>query len=155
ASPCPWPLATTLSGVGARRAGAARNARKLRTSRAASRARAAAVRRPAVGLGGLCADRLGTGAGIGAAADRLIVVSPPFAVGQVSLDPIEAAELRPEVVSHVHQRRLTGAGHHRAPVLERAVVAEDNVQECLRDLLREPVDALDLAANAKVAQGDL
>ena len=46
-------------------------------------------------------------------------------------------------------------GHHGAAVLERAVVAEDDVQQRLRRLGREAGELLDGAADAVVAQRDL
>ena len=48
--------------------------------------------------------------------------------GELLLQPVEAAQPPAEVVDHVHERRLARARHDRAAVLERAVVAEDDVR---------------------------
>ena len=53
------------------------------------------------------------------------------------------------------ERGLAGAGHHRAPVLELAVVAEDDVEYRLGDSGRKPVDALDLTPHGEIAERDL
>src|SRR5438105_4435833 len=92
---------------------------------------------------------------VGAAAERLVVARPFLARRQLLLDPVEAAEPSAEVVDHVHERRLAGAGHHGASVLERAVMAEDDVQDCLCELGREPIEALDRAPHQVVADRDL
>ena len=55
----------------------------------------------------------------------------------------------------MHERRLARARDDRAAVLERAVMAEDDVQHRLGELRREPVEPLDRAADAVVAERDL
>ena len=55
----------------------------------------------------------------------------------------------------MHERRLARARHHRAAVLERAVMGEDDVPHRLRELGGEAVDVLDQAADAVVAERDL
>ena len=69
--------------------------------------------------------------------ERLVVTRPLLARGELLLEPVEAAQPAPEVVDHVDERRLARARHDRAAVLERAVVAEDDVQHGLRQLGRE------------------
>ena len=55
----------------------------------------------------------------------------------------------------MHERRLAGARHDRAAVLQRAVVGEDDVPQRLRERLGEAVDVFDDAPDAVVAQRDL
>ena len=75
---------------------------------------------------------------IGAPAQSLVVARPLLPGRQLLLDPVEAPEAAAEVVDHVDERRLAGARDDRAPVLERAVVTEDDVQHRLRDLGGNP-----------------
>ena len=93
--------------------------------------------------------------GSSAAAERAVEARPARAVGQLLLEPVERAEPAAEVVDEVHERRLARARHDRAAVLERAVVAEDDVQHRLGERGREAVDLLDLAAHEVVAERDL
>src|SRR5208283_1774459 len=88
-------------------------------------------------------------------ADRAVERGPGGAGCQLLLEPVEAAEASAEVVDHVHERRLARARHHRAAMLERAVVGQDDVPERLRERRREAADLLDLAADAVVAERDL
>ena len=74
---------------------------------------------------------------------------------QLLLEPVEAPEAAAEVVDHVHERRLARAGDHRAAVLERAVMAEDDVEDRLRQLRGEAVEPLDRPADPVVAEHDL
>src|ERR1700736_1642069 len=89
------------------------------------------------------------------AADRLVVGKPLFAGGKLLLEPIKAAQPAPEVVDHVYERCLPRARDNRAAVLERAVVAEDDVQHRLLELGRKTVDPLDRPPHAVVAERDL
>src|SRR5439155_5191460 len=80
------------------------------------------LRGPALAL----ALALGLGGGKeGAAPDALVKGRPPLTGGEALLQPVEAAQAPPEVVDHVDQRGLAGAGHNRTSVLKAAVVAED------------------------------
>ncbi len=72
------------------------------------------------------------------APERTVISGPLLAGRQLLFDPIEAAEAPAEVVDHVDERRLARARHDRASVLERAVVAEDDVQNGLRELPGNP-----------------
>src|SRR5258708_9133519 len=66
---------------------------------------------------------------VGAAADAFVVPGPLGAVWKLFLEAVEAAEPAAEVVDHVPQRRLAGAWGHPAALLERALVAEDDVPQ--------------------------
>src|SRR5918912_77145 len=80
---------------------------------------------------------------------------PARAPRRPPLEPVEAAEPAAEVVDHVHQRGLAGARDDGAPVLELAVVGQDDVQQALRARGREAGDVLDRAADRVVAEWDL
>jgi len=92
---------------------------------------------------------------VGRGVDPAVEPRPSLTVGEAALDPIEAAELAAEVVHHVDQGGLPGGGHDRRAVLERSVVAEDDVQHRLRQIGVEALDRLDLATNPVVAERDL
>src|ERR1019366_6259054 len=79
--------------------------------------------------------------------------APPW--GELLLDPVKASEPTAEVVDHVHERSLARARHHRAAVLQRAVMGEDDVPDRLSQLGGEPLDVLDRAPYAVVAERDL
>src|SRR5205085_3014680 len=83
--------------------------------------------------------RFDAGAEIGTPAQRLVVCRPLLASRELLLDPVEAAQPTTQVVDHVHQRRLASARNHGAAVLERAVVAEDDVQDRLLEVGGEAV----------------
>ena len=79
--------------------------------------------------------------------DRSVEGRPNLARGQLFLEPVEASQPAAEVVDHVHERRLARARHDRTPVLEAAVVGEDDVQNLAGQLRREAIDLLDLPAH--------
>ena len=54
---------------------------------------------------------------------------PGLAGGELALEAVEAAEAAAEVVDHVDEDGLAGGGDDRRAVLERAVVAEDDVED--------------------------
>ena len=78
-----------------------------------------------------------------------------LAVLEALLEPVERPELAAQVVDRVHDGGLAGARHHGAPVLERAVVGEHDVEHRARQLGRKAVDPLDRAAHHVVAERDL
>src|SRR6185312_3891278 len=80
-----------------------------------------------------------------AAAQRAIEGRPAAALRQLLLEPVERAELAAQVVDHVDERGLARARDDRRAVLERAVVAEDDVEHGGGELLREPRELLDQA----------
>ena len=96
------------------------------------------------------------GGEVRAAAERAVVARPARAVGQLLLQPVERAEPAAEVVDHVHERRLARAGDDRRAVLERAVVAEDDVQHGAGEVARgKPGRSSISAPHAVVAERDL
>src|SRR5579864_1444976 len=99
--------------------------------------------------------RLRTTREVSTAAERPVVGRPLFAGRELLLDPIEAAQASAQVVDHVHQGRLTRARDHRASVLQRAVVAEDDVEHRLSQLGGKALEALDRAAHEVIADGNL
>ena len=83
----------------------------------------------------------GLGEAIGeecAGADRAVEARPPATGAELLLQAVEAPEPPAEVVDHVDDRRLPGAGDDGAAVLERAVVGEDDVPDRLRKLGGNP-----------------
>src|SRR3954470_4898913 len=90
-----------------------------------------------------------------ARADAAVEGGPALARGEALLEAVEASEAPAEIVDVVHERRLARARNDGAAVLERAVVAEDDVQHRLRGLGREAGDVLDLTADAVVPERDL
>src|SRR4051794_20774127 len=64
---------------------------------------------------------------VGAARNAAVEPGPALALGEALLDPVEAAQCAAQVVDHVDERGLTRARHHRAAVLELAVVGEHDV----------------------------
>ncbi len=69
--------------------------------------------------------------------DRAVEPRPLLPAPQLLLEPVERAEAAAEVVDHVHERGLARAGHDRAAVGQRPVVAEDDVAHRARERLRE------------------
>src|SRR3712207_8795641 len=61
--------------------------------------------------------------------DRPVEARPRRALGQLLLEPVEAAQAAAEVVDEVHQRRLAGARDDRAAVGQRAVGSEEHTSE--------------------------
>src|SRR5215210_5751912 len=106
-------------------------------------------------LGGFLAARALARREEGRGADSAVEIRPAGAVRQRLLDAVEAAEVPAEVVHEVDQGGFARARDHRAPVLELAVVAEDDVEKALGLVRREAVDPLDLAADHVVAERDL
>src|SRR5204863_9604463 len=92
---------------------------------------------------------------VGARAARAVEGRPAPGGGELLLDAVEAPQASAEIVDHVHERRLAGAGDDGAAVLERAVVGEDDVAERLGQGRGKAVDVLDDAADTVVAQRDL
>src|SRR5580704_12999275 len=137
----------TVVGLGRRRPRLRVAARNLRRScGAASRS-----------CDGLCGLALGVVAGreIRPAAESLVPRRPLLAGAELLLEAVEAAELAAEVVDHVHERRLARAWYDGAAVLERAVVAEDDVEQGLGQIRRKAVQPLDRAAHTVIAERDL
>src|SRR5205823_12756330 len=91
----------------------------------------------------------------GARAERAVEARPATSGGQPELEAVEASQAPAEVVDHVHQRGLARAWQHRAAVLERSVVGEDDVAERLGELAGKALDVLDRAADPVVAERDL
>jgi hypothetical protein len=112
-------------------------------------------RRCSGGFARLARQRRRRRAEVRPAADRPIEARPALAAGQLLLQAIEGAEPAAEVVAEVHERGLAGAGHDRAAVLERAVVAEDDVQHGLGSARVEVLDRVDERSHAVVAERDL
>src|SRR5579864_3834431 len=104
------------------------------------RRRRGALRGAALNLGAAGEERPG--------ADALVEPGPLLAGCEALLDAVKAPELAAEVVHHVDERRLAGARDHRAAVLERAVVAEDDVQHRLLELSGELAEVLDRPPHA-------
>src|SRR5207249_6687479 len=89
---------------------------------------------------------------VGGARKRAVVARPRLALLKALLDTVEAAELSPEVVYRVHDRRLAGRRSNGTAVLERAVMGEQDVQHGARERWGEAVDPLDRAAHEVVAE---
>ena len=82
------------------------------------------------------------------AGKRTIVLRPGRALLKALLEAVEASERAAEVVDRVHDRRLACGRRDRAPVLERAVMREQDVEHRARKL---PPQACRLAS-LKVAR---
>ena len=89
------------------------------------------------------------------AVQSAVEARPALAVAERLLEPVEAAELAAEVVDRVDECGLARARDHRAAVLERAVVGQDDVEDGLGRLGREARDLLDLAPDDVVPERDL
>src|SRR5690606_19050106 len=77
------------------------------------------------------------------AAQGTVERRPRVLGGLLALEAIEAAHPGGEVVRVVDEDRLPRGRDDRAAVLDLAVVAEDDVPDRARGLLREPLEAVD------------
>src|SRR4051794_41702574 len=64
----------------------------------------------------------------GARGERPVVARPAGPGGQLLLQPVERTQAAAQVVDHVDEGRLAGAGHDRTAVLQGAVVGQDDVE---------------------------
>lgn len=89
------------------------------------------------------------------ATESAVVAGPALVLRRLAFEPVEAAEVAAQLVHRVHEERLPGCREDRAPVLEAAVMGEDDVQQRLGALRRESRDLLNRAPDRVVPAGDL